>query len=151
MRYYETAFLISPDLSEEETEQLISQMEDVLKKNKGKINNIDRWGKRKLAYRIKKYDSAFYVFFYYEGTPETYAELERQFKQKESIIRYLTLRKEEKSFLKEKVKQKPRKAKKEEKTKPDDMENTGEEASSEEGGGPEKKKEEAQKTEEGEK
>jgi len=151
MKHYETAFLIAPDLSEEETEQLISQMEDVLKKNKGKIKNIDRWGKRKLAYPIKKYDSAFYVFFYYEGTPETYAELERQFKQKETIIRYLTLRKEEGSLLKEKAKQKPRRAKKEERIRPDDTEDTQEEASIEEGGGPEKKKEETQKTDEGEK
>jgi len=151
MKYYETAFLIAPDLSEEETEQLISQMEDVLKKNKGKIKNIDRWGKRKLAYPIKKYDSAFYVFFYYEGTPETYAELERQFKQKESIIRYLTLRKEEESPLKEKAKQKPRRAKKEERIRPDDTEDTQGDVSIEEGGGPEKKKEETQKTDEGEK
>ncbi|MFW6139987.1 MAG: 30S ribosomal protein S6 [Acidobacteriota bacterium] len=122
MRYYETAFLVAPDISEEETEQLISQMEEVVKKNKGRMVEVDKWGKRKLAYPIKKHDSAFYVFFYYEGIPETYAELERQFKQKETIVRYLTLRKEVASSLEEETGKKTKKekagkaAKKEEKT-----------------------------------
>jgi len=123
MRYYETAFLITPDLSEEDTEKLISQMGEIVKKNKGRMIDVDKWGKRKLAYPIKKHDSAFYVFFYYEGIPETYAELERQFKQKETIIRYLTLRKEEEFSLGEETKkktkkEKPEKAEKQEEEKP---------------------------------
>ncbi len=126
MRYYETGFLIAPDLSEEETEQLIGQMEDVVKNNKGKMVHVDKWGKRKLAYLIKKHDSAFYVFFYYEGTPATYAELERQFKQKEAIIRHLTLKKEELPLMEEE-KKKPEKKKpapkKETEEKPEKKEN----------------------------
>ncbi|HZX10738.1 MAG TPA: 30S ribosomal protein S6 [Acidobacteriota bacterium] len=123
MRYYETAFLITPDLSEEDTEKLISQMGEIVKKNKGRMIDVDKWGKRKLAYPIKKHDSAFYVFFYYGGIPETYAELERQFKQKETIIRYLTLRKEEEFSLGEETKkktkkEKPEKAEKQEAEKP---------------------------------
>jgi len=125
MRYYETAFLIAPNLSEDETGQLIDQMGGIVKKNKGKMIHVDKWGKRKLAYPINKHESAFYVFFTYEGIPETYAELERQFKQKEAIIRYLTLRKEEKPSFEEEAekkqeKKKPEKtAKKEEKKAPD--------------------------------
>jgi len=111
MRYYETAFLIAPDLSEEDTEQLISKMGDIVKKNKGRMIHVDKWGKRKMAYPIKKHDSAFYVFFNYEGIPETYVELERQFKQKETIIRYLTLRKEEEPTFKEEIKKKPKEKK----------------------------------------
>ena len=72
MRYYETAFLITPDLSEEDTEKLISQMGEIVKKNKGRMIDVDKWGKRKLAYPIKKHDSAFYVFFYYEGIVSEY-------------------------------------------------------------------------------
>jgi len=109
MRYYETAFLIAPDLSEEDTENLISQMGEVVKKKKGRMIGVDKWGKRKLAYPIKKHDSAFYVFFYYEGAPEIYAELERQFKQKESVIRYLTLKKEEEPSLGEEPKKEKKK------------------------------------------
>ncbi|MBD3413304.1 MAG: 30S ribosomal protein S6 [Candidatus Aminicenantes bacterium] len=111
MRYYETAFLIAPNLSEEETEQLIGKMGDVVKKNKGQMLDVDKWGKRKLAYPIKKHDAAFYVFFYYQGIPETSAELERQFKQKETIIRHLTLKREEKPALDKEAKEKPERKK----------------------------------------
>lgn len=94
MRQYETIFLISPNLSEEDTESLIHQMADVVSKKKGKMINKEEWGKRRLAYSIKKFEEAFYVLFHYEGKLDLPAELERRFKQTESIIRYLTIRKE---------------------------------------------------------
>ena len=128
MRYYETAFLIAPTLSEEETEQFISEMEDVVKKKKGRMIHVDKWGKRKLAYSIKRNDSAFYVFFYYEGGPETYTELERQFKQKEAVIRYLTFKRDEEPSFKEKEDKKEKKAKAEKSLKPDEPDEMEEKA-----------------------
>jgi len=128
MRYYETAFLIAPTLSEEETEQFISEMEDVVKKKKGRMIHVDKWGKRKLAYSIKRNDSAFYVFFYYEGGPETYTELERQFKQKEAVIRYLTFKRDEEPSFKEKEDKKEKKAKAEKSIKPDEPDEMEEKA-----------------------
>lgn len=95
MRLYETAFLIAPNLPEEETEQLIQQMSDVVSKKKGEIVDIDKWGKRKTAYLIQKFDAAFYVFFLYKSGPDVPAELERLSKQNEKILRYLTVRQEE--------------------------------------------------------
>lgn len=94
MRPYETAFLITPKLEEEETEKLIEKMAEVVKKKKGKMVNIERWGKRRLAYPIDKLDEAVYVFFHYEGNPDIPNELQRRFRQTEAVIRYLTLRKE---------------------------------------------------------
>ena len=94
MRQYETAFLIAPQLSEEETEKLIQQMASVVSRKKGKMLEIEKWGKRKLAYPVKKLDEAFYVFFHYEGEPTIPSELERRFKQTESVLRYITLKKE---------------------------------------------------------
>ncbi len=94
MRHYETAFLITPKLEEEETEKLIQKMADVVAKKKGKMNNIEKWGKKKLAYPINNLDEAFYVFFHYEGEPDIPSELERRFRQTEPVLRYLTLRKE---------------------------------------------------------
>lgn len=94
MRHYETAFLITPKLEEEETEKLIQDMADVVAKKKGKMVRIEKWGKKKLAYPIEKLDEAFYVFFHYEGDPEIPFELERRFRQTEAVIRYLTLKKE---------------------------------------------------------
>jgi len=94
MRQYETAFLITPKLEEEEMENLIQKMAEVIKKNKGKMVNIEKWGKRKMAYPINGLDEAFYVFFHYQGDTAIPVELERRFRQAETIIRYMTLRKE---------------------------------------------------------
>jgi len=94
MRHYETAFLITPKLEDEEMEKLIQKMADVVAKKKGKMIKIDRWGKKKLAYPVEKNNEAFYVFFHYQGEPDIPAELERRFRQTEPVLRYLTLRKE---------------------------------------------------------
>ena len=104
MRQYETAFLISPKLEEEETEKLIEKMAEVVKKKKGKMINIERWGKKRLAYPIDKLDEAVYVFFHYEGEPDIPQELQRRFRQTETVVRYLTLKKEEKIQLRKKAK-----------------------------------------------
>lgn len=96
MRQYETAFLVTPKLEEEETEKLIEKMAEVVKKKKGKMINIERWGKKRLAYPIANMDEAVYVFFHYEGDPEIPKELQRRFRQTETIVRYLTLKKETK-------------------------------------------------------
>ena len=104
MRQYETAFLISSKLEEEETEKLIEKMAEVVKKKKGKMVNIERWGKRRLAYPIDKLDEAVYVFFHYEGDPDIPHELQRRFRQTETILRYLTLKKEAQTQQRKKTK-----------------------------------------------
>lgn len=107
MTQYETAFLISPNLEEEAIEKVISQMAEVVKK-KGKLINEDRWGKKKLAYPIQKFEEAFYVFFLYEADPTVPFELERRFKQTEAILRYLTVKKETKEKARRKEKEVPK-------------------------------------------
>jgi small subunit ribosomal protein S6 len=102
MTQYETAFLISPNLEDEETEKVITQMAEVISKKKGKMINEDRWGKRRLAYPIQKFEEAFYVFFHYEGDSEIPSELERRFKQTETVLRYLTVKKSQKENVRRK-------------------------------------------------
>jgi len=109
MRHYETAFLISPKLDEEEMEKLIKKMADVVAKKKGKMIKIDKWAKKKLAYSVEKNNEAHYVFFHYEGEPDIPSELERRFRQTEPILRYLTLRKEIQPVTKKKRKVKKKK------------------------------------------
>ena len=111
MRQYETVFLISPKLTEEETGGIISQMADVITKKKGKMLNKEEWGKKKLAYPIKNYEEAYYILFHYEGESEIPAELERRFKQADPVIRYLTVKKE----TRENIRRKKTKATSEEK------------------------------------
>jgi small subunit ribosomal protein S6 len=109
MRQYETAFLIAPNLPEEDNEKLISQMAEVVSKKKGKMVNVDEWGKRKLAYPIQKFEEAYYVFFLYEGDPSIPVELERRFKQTEPIIRYMTVKNDIRESAKKRAKTPPRK------------------------------------------
>ena len=99
MRLYETTFLIAPTLPEEEAEQLIEKMAGIVTEKKGKMINVDKWGKRRLAYPIKKFEDAVYVFFLYKGDVDIPTELERNFKQTESVIRYLTIKMEERENI----------------------------------------------------
>lgn len=108
MRPYETAFLIAPNLPEEETEKLIEKMAGIVTKKKGKKINIDKWGKKRLAYPINKFEEAFYVFLQYEGEASIPLELERNFKQTEAVIRFLTIKLEERENIRIKKKGKPK-------------------------------------------
>ncbi|MFQ6083601.1 MAG: 30S ribosomal protein S6 [Candidatus Aminicenantia bacterium] len=96
MRIYETGFLISPGLSEEETEEVIKKIVKIVKDKKGEVIDLEKWGRRKLAYPINHFEEAYYVFFCYQAPPNTPIELERQFRQKEAIIRYLTVKLDDK-------------------------------------------------------
>jgi small subunit ribosomal protein S6 len=104
MRQYETVFLISPNLEEEETSKIITQISGIISKEKGKLIQEDRWGKKRLAYPIKKFEEAFYVFFHYEGDSNIPLELERRFKQTEAILRFLTVKKETRENVRKKRK-----------------------------------------------
>jgi small subunit ribosomal protein S6 len=94
MRQYETGFLVSPNLTEDEAEAIIQQMAEVVTQKHGRMSRVDKWGKRRTAYQIKKFHEATYVFFHYESGPEVPVELARRFRQMDTILRHLTLVKE---------------------------------------------------------
>ena len=104
MRQYETGFVLSPSLSEEETEGFIKQMAEVIAQKKGRMVKQDVWGKRRLAYPIKRFHEGTYVFFLYEGSGDVSQELERLFKQTDSVIRFLTVKKDDKDLFRRKKK-----------------------------------------------
>lgn len=91
MRQYETGFVLSPTLSEEETAQFVQQMAEVVAQKKGRMVKQDVWGKRRLAFPIKRFQEGVYVFFTYEGAGDISAELERRFKQTDTVIRFMTV------------------------------------------------------------
>jgi len=95
MRQYETGFVLSPALSEEETTEFIRKMADVVAQKKGRMIKQDVWGKRRLAYTIKKFNEGVYIFFVYEGPGDISTELERRFKQTDTVIRFLTVKKDQ--------------------------------------------------------
>lgn len=109
MNLYETGFVLSPALSEEETTQFISRMAEVIAQKQGRLVKQDVWGKRRLAYPIKRFKEGFYVFFVYEGGGEVSLELERRFKQSDAVIRFMTVKQDPRD-------QEPRKKKRAAKT-----------------------------------
>ena len=104
MRQYETGFLVSPALTDEEAEAIVQQMAGVVSQKAGKMTRIEKWGKRKMAYDIKKHSEAFYVFFHYESGPDAPLELARRFRQMDTILRHLTIVKETRQNVRKKKK-----------------------------------------------
>jgi len=99
VRQYETGFVLSPTLSEEETAQLVQQMAEVIGQKKGRMVKQDIWGKRRLAFPIKRFQEGVYVFFTYEGAGDISTELERRFKQTDSVIRFMTVLRDPRDLL----------------------------------------------------
>lgn len=104
MRQYETGFVLSPALSEEETTQLVQQMAEIVAQKKGRMVKQDVWGKRRLAFPIKRFQEGVYVFFTYDGPGDVAGELERKFKQTDAVIRFMTVVKDPRDLVRRKKK-----------------------------------------------
>jgi len=104
LRQYETGFVLSPALSEEETAQFIQQMAEIVAQKKGHMVRQDVWGKRRLAFPIKRFQEGVYVFFTYEGGGDVSTELERRFKQTDTVIRFMTVLKDPRDLVRRKKK-----------------------------------------------
>jgi small subunit ribosomal protein S6 len=92
MRHYETIFIISPDIAEEDTQAVMDRYQGILTQAGGFLAKVDPWGRRKLAYEVKGHGKGFYVLFDYGATPEAVTEMERNFKIDDAVIRFLTVK-----------------------------------------------------------
>ena len=93
---YEIGFIITPDANEEEVKKIVESISGTIKKAKGVIANIDEWGRKKMAYPIKKNLEGYYVFIQTEVDGAVIADLERRLKQMEKVLRFITLRLDDK-------------------------------------------------------
>jgi len=110
LRQYETGFVLSPNISEEETTQFVQQMAEIVAQKKGHMVKQDIWGKRRLAFPIKRFQEGIYVFFTYDGGGDVSAELERRFKQSDSVIRFMTVLKDPRDLARRKKKRRAEEA-----------------------------------------
>lgn len=94
MKRYETIFIINTDLPDDELNSLIERYSDIVTAYKGTIVKIEKWGKRKLAYEIKKQTNGYYVMFDYAGKSAIINELERNFKIDDKILKFMTIMKD---------------------------------------------------------
>ncbi len=91
MRNYEIIFIVRPDVPEEEVDKLIAQMETVVSSTSGKLEKVEKMGRRRLAYRVHKQREGFYVLFKLQGTGDTVKEFERRLKVLDTVIKFLTV------------------------------------------------------------
>ena len=89
MRTYEALYIISPQLGEDDIQTISQEVETLVTKDDGTIVRSEIWGKRRLAYEVKKHSDGYYVLLRFTAMPETIGKLEGHFKLSESIIRYL--------------------------------------------------------------
>ncbi len=92
MPIYESIFIINANLPDEETNATIKKMQDVVAKQGGEMVKFEDWGKRKLAYEVKKQKRGHYAFFQFTGGAQTVSELERTYKLTDAVIKFITVR-----------------------------------------------------------
>lgn len=95
MRHYETIFIISPELSEDETGAVVEKFSGILTDAGAVMVKVENWGRRRLAYEVKKFNKGYYVLFDYGAEPAAVTEMERNFKIDERVIRFLTVKQDD--------------------------------------------------------
>jgi small subunit ribosomal protein S6 len=88
---YETVFILTPVLSEDQAKETVKKFKDLIKAGSGKVHHEENWGMRKLAYPIQKKSTGFYHLFEFESEPTLVAKLETEFRRDERVIRFLTI------------------------------------------------------------
>ncbi len=96
--HYESVIILTASLEETQIDSILSRIEDQVTSSGGKILNVDRWGRKRLAYPIQKSKSGYYVVHQFEAPRELIAKLERNFRLDEIVIRYLTIKLEKKDL-----------------------------------------------------
>ena len=95
MRQYETMVLLSPELTDETVEEKISGFEKKVTEGGGEVLNVDRWGKKRLAYPIQRQRHGIYFIVTYHSEPSVVDNIERDMRIDEETWRYMTVRMDE--------------------------------------------------------
>src|SRR6187399_2503357 len=91
-REYETIFILRPDLANDAISAVNTKVRQVIENGGGKLLKIENWGRRKLAYEVKKQLKGIYLFFSYLGTAGLLEEVERNLRLTDSVIRYYSVK-----------------------------------------------------------
>ena len=95
MRHYELMVILDPSLDERTVAPSLDTFLNVVRSEGGSVDNVDIWGKRRLAYEIKKHSEGIYAVVNFTATPDATAELERQLGLSEAVLRTKVLRADE--------------------------------------------------------
>ncbi len=92
---YESVIIINPNIADNEIKELIESFKKVITDNQGTVTRVEELGKKKLAYEIKKYKEGYYAVLYFESDASIISELERLYRIKDEVIKYITIRTDE--------------------------------------------------------
>ena len=92
LRDYELGYIISPEVAAEQADTIVDNVSRFITGKGGAISNVERWGKRKLAYPIKRFMEGDYVLVKFQLKPSLGTELETNLQISEEILRYLLIR-----------------------------------------------------------
>jgi small subunit ribosomal protein S6 len=92
MRIYENLFIVKPDVTEEEIDHLVEQMSKNVSTAGGTIDKVEKWGKRRLAYRVEKNREGYYVLMQFTAGSQTVREFERRLRVQDQVLKFLTVR-----------------------------------------------------------
>jgi len=92
MRRYEVVYIVNPNLDAEFLNEVVAKFSDLITRFKGYVLKVDEWGKRKLAYEVKKFDKGYYVMCDFCGAPALITELERNLKLDDRVLKYITVK-----------------------------------------------------------
>jgi small subunit ribosomal protein S6 len=109
-RDYELGFILSPEVSEEETRSILDRLGQIVAQYSGQVVKVNQWGRRRLAYPIERHRDGYYVFIDMILTPEIVTELERTLKVSEIVLRYMLTRRDPKAVQKEREEREEREA-----------------------------------------
>lgn len=103
-RTYELMFIVRPDMVEEEQDKLISTLSSVVTSSGGAVKSVEKMGKRRLAYVVRRFHDGLYILLTVEGSGGLIAELERRLRVTEPVIKFLTVRIDEEQKRLDKIK-----------------------------------------------
>lgn len=92
MRRYETIFIASPTLTDEQVDELVRYFEGIIVEQNGELLKTDKWGRKKLAYEVQKFSEGFYTLFEINAGEKLVAELERRFRNHDAVIKFMSIR-----------------------------------------------------------
>ena len=94
-RTYEIVFIADPNLSEPDVDTLTAQVQGFIEKEGGKIEKLEKWGKKRLAYEVRRQREGYYILISLLGGPALVKEVERRMKVTDGIIRHISVRVDE--------------------------------------------------------
>ena len=103
-RSYEVMFIVRPDLADEDVDKLLTTLQGHATTAGATVQNVEKMGKRRLAYTVRRFQDGIYILLTLEGTGQVVAELERRLRVTEPVIKFITVRIDEEQKRLDKIK-----------------------------------------------